>query len=254
MNQNQNKNWKIEVEEEDKIELHYPSKGTFLDLESICAMMNKFFKGLFVDFNGSFIDVIPNPNAQAGGYITTPILYFSEPDERKLRSTNLPRAFKPIVTEQYSAIGLQANALSRSFIKPPRVYEITEEGKNYFTDNFIFHTPGDGITYNYTNSSVEEQVTQAFGSNVARATRVKTWGFDLVLILQKFIKDLNDDSIVTFTPVGIVPSSMPNATNVQNTLFKIDVSNMEEYQKIGDKYHIGVIQNVSLNAGPIITV
>lgn len=248
----ENNKWAIVVDEADKKVLDYPSKSTFLDLESICQMMNAFFFKVFKDCQGSYLDVVPNPNVNVGGFIVTPVLYFTEPDGSKERE-NLPRAFMPITTQQYQSIGMQANEISRVANRQPRVFTITDEGREYITNNFIWHNEGDGIKYDYNKCSIEEPVAAYYGATMSQAVRVKAWGFDPVLIFSKIIKGINKDSVVVFTPVGTVPSSNPMASSYQNTLFKIDISTMEEYQKIGDKYRIGMIQNISLAGGPIIT-
>lgn len=247
-NQNNNQQpWTVIPEEDDKLHVEYQSKIAYLDIEQLCRKTNSLLRSMFQDFQGSFLQVVQNQNGN--GFTIVPILYFAEPTPSA--NKDLPRAFKPIVQEQSNNIGMRAMNISKNLTRKS-VYEMTEEGIGIFTANFIYSDGG--VKYNPQQFTTEEEMSQQFGNNTTRNVRVKTFGIDMRLLIGMIIKGITPNDVVFFTPVATVGSSNPQAANFTNTLLKMEVVGMDEFEKIGRKYHIGEIQNISTNAGPIVTI
>lgn len=228
------------------------STQVWRSFEAIGVEFGNIMESVFADYIG--IEFLFDNGIKPFIYFKTGDVQLESIDDNGKKITRV-RAFEDIKLEttEVNNIGLAAYNIG-SYARQKKKHKITKAGKDILSSLVWCNKPND---YKWNDSFMEETITTGYvGNRPFNQERIKLFGTDFEKLL-RFIKvggidDIANDRKYRFR-ISQVPCQRYQAAGVfYNSILCIDIDNLNEFDNIAKKYHVGVVPQFQMN-GNIIT-
>ncbi len=188
--------------------------------------------------------------------IVQPFLYFKTGDlgAPNGKDDNRVRAFEALQVnlDKNNRLGLDALNIG-NYVSQNKKHVITKAGKDILSNLVYCNKPKD---YDWNSKFIEENVPTYANGRTYNTERIVMYGFDFVKLLRFIkvggVKDIENDRKYVIT-INRIPCQRYKASGIYyNEILCININNMDEFNKIAEKYGVGIMPQLQMN-GNIIT-